>query len=633
MKVVLNNVSRKLILAGGITLAATAANAQMKIGDNPSQITKSAILELNSTRQGLLLPRLTDTVAINTTIGTDVVDGMLIYLNDAAVANKGIYVRKNGYWVKIASANDAASNWGLTGNTGTDATNFIGTSDNTPLSIRANSVEAISVQTTGAIQLKQVTATTTDAALEVLVIEANGTIVKKQVPAYAFKNLLTNSDTTNTTFTTTQATDGQVTINAPVMTGNPDRKYGFMTFEDWTRLNDLATGNSLTVANLISGVAAADATKAAQITYNTVTNKYELALIEADATHNGVVTTGAQTLAGNKTFTGATTVNNTLGVTGATTLSNTLGVTGATTLGNTLGVTGATTLGNTLGVTGAATLNNTLEVTGATTLHNGATVTAGDVVVTAGNLNVTAGNATVGGTTTLDGTVTLNSTAASTETNAINVLVQNATSKNIEVKSFSFDAIEKAVTLIKAGAGQTEGGTVEFVAASNGTDFAIEADATAKTVTFSLPNASAVDSLNTAAKRGLVSTGYQSFDGNKSFVDSVSVGKPGLANSTLEVNGSVAMAIRTVTATTAINEKDNTVLVNPSANIDINLPAAATIPGRIYTIKKIGGGLDNAVTIKPAAGTIEGGTSYVIYNDWTFVTIQTDGINWYIIKK
>lgn len=621
MKVVLQNVSRKLILAGGITLAATAANAQMKIGDNPSQITKSAILELNSTRQGLLLPRLTDFTQINTTIGADAVDGMIVYLNSATAADNGVYMRKAGAWVKIASAGDAASNWGLTGNAGTTAANFIGTSDANPLSIRANSVEAISVQTTGAVQLKQVTATTTDAALEVLVIEANGTIVKKLVPAYAFKNLLTNSDTTNTAFNISQAADGQMTINAPVMTGNPNRKFGFMTFEDWTRLNDLATGNSLTVANLISGVAAADATKAAQITYNTTTNKYEIALIEADATHNGVVTTGAQTLAGAKTFTGATTVN------------NTLGVTGATTLGNTLGVTGATNLNNTLAVTGATTLSSTLEVTGATTLNNGATVAAGNLAVTTGNLNVAAGNAAIAGTTSLGGTVTLNTAAANAETNAINVLVQNATSKNIELKSFSFDAIEKAVTLIKAGAGQTEGGEVEFVAGNAGTDFGIEADATAKTVTFNLPDASAIDATHTAAQRGVVTTSAQSFDGSKSFADSIAIGKTGTPTSTLEVNGSVAMAIRTVTANTTVNAGDNTILVNPAAAVTITLPATATIAGRIYTIKKIGGGLDNAVTITPTSGQIEGGTSYVIYNDWTFVTLQTDGTNWYIIKK
>jgi len=613
MKTVLHNVSRTLILAGGITLAATAANAQMKIGDNPSQITKSAILELNSAKQGLLLPRLTDTIAINTAIGTDVVDGMIIYLNGTVAANNGVYMRKAGAWVKIASAADAAANWGLTGNAGSNpTTNYIGTSDAQKLSIRANATEAISVQTDGQLQFKNVTATTTDAALDVLIIQADGTIVKKSLPAYAFKALLTNVSTSVLTMNTTQAADGQVTINAPIMDGASTKSYGFMTLADWTTLQNLAAGNSLTVANLITAAATTfDATKGAMINYNTTTKQYELSLIEASTDRNGIVTTGAQSFAGAKTFTGTVTVN------------------GATTLNSTLGVTGATTLGNTLDVTGKATLNN------------GVDVTAGNVNVTAGNLNLTAGNANIGGTlgvtgaSTLGGTVTLNTAAANSETNNLNVLVQNATTKNVEVKSFSFDAIANAITLIKTGATSTAGSDVELLANTTGTDFNIVADGTAKTVSFNLPNASAVDASHTAVQRGVVSTERQSFAGSKSFADSVAIGGTTVANSTLQVNGSVAMAIKTVTATYTVTGADNTILADATAGaFAITLPApAAGIQGRIYTIKKTGGDIDKAVTINPGGGSIEGGSSYVIYNDWTFITVQTDGTNWYIIKK
>ncbi|SFW59323.1 beta strand repeat-containing protein [Chitinophaga sancti] len=625
MKTVLHNVSRKLLLAGGITLAATAANAQMKIGDNPSQITKSAILELNSTKQGLLLPRLTDFTAINTAIGTDAVDGMIVYLNGAVPANNGVYMRKAGVWVKIASAADVAANWSMAGNAGTNpTTDYVGTSDAQKLSIRANATEAISVQTDGKVQLKNVAATATDAALDVLIIEADGTIVKKSLPAYAFKSLLTNVDASVLTLSTTQAPDGQVTINAPIMDGTSTKSYGFMSLTDWTTLQNLAAGNSLTVANLITAAATTfDATKGAMINYNTATKQYELSLIEASTDRNGIVTTGAQSFAGAKTFTGTVTVN------GATTLNSTLGVTGATTLGNTLGVTGATTLGNTLDVTGKATLNN------------GVDVTTGNVNVATGNLNLTAGNANVGGTlgvtgaATLGGTVTLNTAAANSETNNLNVLIQNATTKNVEVKSFSFDAIANAITLIKTGATSTGGSDVELLANTAGTDFNIVADGTAKTVTFNLPNASALDATHTAVQRGVVSTERQSFAGSKSYADSVAIGSTGVANSTLQVNGSVAMTIKTVTAAYTVTGADNTILADATAGaFTITLPApAAGIQGRIYTIKKTGGDIDKAVTIMPGANSIEGGSSYVIYNDWTFITVQTDGTNWYIIKK
>ncbi|WP_343670659.1 hypothetical protein [Chitinophaga sp.] len=613
MKTVLHNVSRKLLLAGGITLAATAANAQMKIGDNPSQITKSAILELNSTKQGLLLPRLSDFTTIDAAIGTDAVDGMIVYLNSTVAANNGVYMRKAGAWVKIASAADAAANWGLTGNAGTNpTTNYVGTSDAQKLSIRANATEAISVQTDGQVQLKNVTATTVDAALDVLIIQADGTIVKKSLPAYAFKNLLTNVDASVLTLNTTQAADGQVTINAPIMDGTATKSYGFMTLADWTTLNNLAAGNSLTVANLITAAATTfDATKGAMINYNTTTKQYELSLIEASTDRNGIVTTGAQSFAGAKTFTGTVTVN------------------------------GATTLNSTLGVTGATTLGSTLDVADVATLRKDVNVTTGNVNVTAGNLNLTAGNANVGGaltvtgTSTLNNTVVLNSAAANSESNALNVLVQNATTKNVEVKSFSFDAIASAITLIKTGATSTAGSDVEFASAAAGTDFNIVADGTAKTVTFNLPDASAVDATHTAAQRGVVSTARQTFAGSKSYTDSVAIGQNTVANSTLQVNGSVSMAIKPVTSTYTVTGSDNTILADASAGaFTITLPApSAAITGRIYTIKKTGGDIDKAVTIMPGANNIEGGTSYVIYNDWTFITVQTDGNNWYIIKK
>jgi hypothetical protein len=113
------------------------------------------------------------------------------------------------------------------------------------------------------------------------------------------------------------------------------------------------------------------------------------------------------------------------------------------------------------------------------------------------------------------------------------------------------------------------------------------------------------------------------------------VGNTGNANSTVQIDGSVAMAIKTVTSNYTATATDNTILANTTSGaLSVTLPSTTGITGRIYTIKKIGtGGIDNALTITPSSGTIEGGASYIIYNDWTFVTLQTDGTNWYIIRK
>ena len=607
MKSVLRNTSRTLVLAGGITLAATAANAQMKIGDNPSQITKSAILELNSTKQGLLLPRVPNFTAIDAAIGSDVVDGMVVYLASGSATTEGIYMRKAGAWVKIASAADALANWSLKGNAGTTATDYIGTSDAQPLSIRTNGVEAIGVQADRQVKLSTVNADNT--TLEVIMLSAAGIVAKRTLPQTAFNtlfnNIKTTADSANAQFNVTEnVATGEVTVNAPILAPSTTATYGFLKKSDWDKLQALSSGTNMTIADFITTVAAAEVNRGGRISYDAATASYKLELVAASATQAGIVTTGTQTFGGDKTFNGATTVGNTLNVSGATTLGNNLSVGGTTTL------TGATTVNNTLGVTGAANLGNNLTVGGATTLNT---------------LAVTNG-------TTLNGTVNLATVANATTAASYDVLVREGST--VTKRPFDLDAIAKAIRTINAGTGATDNTSVNFKTDSVGTNFDIQA--TTNDVAFNLPNASAVDASHTAAQRGVVSTGNQSFAGNKSFAAAVAVGSNAPANSTLQVNGSVQMRIYKTTSSYTITDTDNTVLADAtSGSLTITLPApSAAIAGRIYTIKKIGtGDINNSVRVLPSAGTIEGGADYMIYNDWTFVTIQTDGTNWYIIRK
>jgi len=95
--------------------------------------------------------------------------------------------------------------------------------------------------------------------------------------------------------------------------------------------------------------------------------------------------------------------------------------------------------------------------------------------------------------------------------------------------------------------------------------------------------------------RGVVTTATQTFGGNKAFQDSVNarktilVGATGNANSTVQVSGSLSMAVTTITANYTLTAADNTVLANTtSAALIVTLPAPGSIAGRIYTIKKIG---------------------------------------------
>ncbi|SHL96036.1 hypothetical protein [Chitinophaga sp. CF418] len=606
MKLVIRNTSRTLLLAGGMTLAATAVQAQMKIGDNPSQITKSAILELSSNKQGLLLPRVPNFTAIDAAIGTDAVDGMIVYLA-SGTTTEGVYMRKGGAWVKIASTADALANWSLKGNTGTTATDYLGTADANPLSIRTNGVEAIGVQTDR--QLKFSTVNQDNTLLDVLMLSATGIVSKRTLPQTAFKNLaaniFANADSAHASFNIGEnTTTGEITVNAPIMAPTATAPYGFLKKSDWDKLQALSSGTNLSIADFITAIAAGQENRGGRITYDPLTASYKLELTAASATLAGIVTTGAQTFGGDKTFNGAVNVGTTLGVTGAATLNNTLTVTGAAVLN------GATTVNNTLGVSGAATLGNDLSVSGATTLNTLA----------------------VSNATTLNGALTLNSVANAATAASYDVLVREGST--VTKRPFDLDAIAKAIRTIQAGTGTTSNVNVAFKTDSVGANFDIQA--TANDVSFNLPNASAVDASHTTAQRGVVSTGNQSFAGNKSFAAAVAVGKATQANSTLEVNGSLQMRITKTTTSYSINDTDNTVLADATGGaLTITLPTpSAAIAGRIYTIKKIGtGDINNAVTVQPSAGTIEGGANYMIYNDWTFITIQTDGVNWYIIRK
>lgn len=111
----------------------TAVRAQqLRLGKQPLNLQKSAILELESDNQGLLFPRITDTSLINS---LNPPDGMVIFHQPS----RQLLVRSNGFWNALASSAGLAATWKTTGNAGTDTTvNFIGTTDDKPLFLKSN---------------------------------------------------------------------------------------------------------------------------------------------------------------------------------------------------------------------------------------------------------------------------------------------------------------------------------------------------------------------------------------------------------------------------------------------------------------------------------------------------------------
>lgn len=541
--------NRKGLLLAAFMGSGMLANAQLKVGDNPTNIQKSSILELESTRQGLLLPRLTDTTAINALTPPD---GMIIFLTP----DKSLRIRSQGAWKKLASMADATANWSLTGNSGTDsASSFIGTLDGKPFTIKTDNAARMIVSSNGnvgigtttpsatlnvngTVKLENLAAGTNE--VEVLVLNADGSVYKRTMSSSAFDNAIKaiNGIQRQTLSITAEAStsedsvkvenrdaDSTIAVYLPVQDGaSANKPYGFLTRDDWSKIQ--SSVQTIT----IGAVASTANVNGASIVIDSTSR--QIVLHPADATHAGIVTAGAQTFGGSKTFRDSVAVNGTLSI-------------------------------------------NTVNE------NNGA-----DSVLVLSN-----------------GVVAKRKVSDAAFGNAIRRINNNRDTAQI------------------------------FTFRNTGADLSISGNS-ADSLFLNVPDAG-------TAARGVVTTAAQTFGGNKTFQDSVSAsktilaGSTGNANSTMQIAGSLSMAIKSVTVNYTVTAADNTILANTSsASITVTLPAPTNFAGRIYTIKKVGnGGLDNELTISPTSGTIDGGSTYKIYNDWTYVTLQTDGTDWYIIKK
>jgi hypothetical protein len=101
-------------------------------------------------------------------------------------------------------------------------------------------------------------------------------------------------------------------------------------------------------------------------------------------------------------------------------------------------------------------------------------------------------------------------------------------------------------------------------------------------------------------------------------------------NSNMQVNGSFALPIRTVSVATNIAATDYTVLVNSTGSVTIYLPTAVGISGRMYIVKRIGSG---TVTVGSNGGLIDGAPTLSISTSYRGYIFQSNGTNWYIIGR
>ena len=602
------------------------AQTDAKIGNNPGAKNASAVLELESTTKGFLMPRMT-TVQL-TSISAPATGLTIFNTTDSCVY---IYRGTVGGWQSTCSA-AYNGGWSLLGNTGTSATtNFIGTTDAVDFVTRTGNTERMRVSSTGNVGIGITT--------PIYKLDLSGA-----------SNILRIQGLTGGLGT---VTDSIITIASA--TGVINRR-SIADVLNSTNTAWLLGGNSLLSAGSIGTTTSQDV--------NVITNGTTRLTVSAAGaitqTGTGVVTlTGNVAASSGATITGTSGVNlNTTG-TGTTTIgsaTSATAVTGATGI-NTAG-TGATTIGNatsTTAVTGTANINtagtgtttignatSATAITGATTINS--TGTAANTVGNSTSTTTTVAGATVNLNTT--GTVTTNigsATATTTELGTVNVNNSGTGTMNIGTSAGA------AITNIGSATATTNinGTALNITGLASGatTDSLVSVNpATGATHRLSISNVigSSITANNGLTKTGTnvalggtLTTSTTILQATNDFIvtgGNVGIGAATSPTSTFQVTGSVGVSYKKVTVNTTITGSDYVVLANATSGaLTLTLPSATGLTGRMYVVGKTDE-TTNVVTFSPTL-TLTETTTIPSISFAKKYRIVSDGTNWVIVNE
>ncbi len=418
------------------------AQTDVKIGNNVGNKNASAVLELESTTKGFLMPRMSP--AQVAAISNPAVGLQIYNTTDSCIY---VYRGITGWYSTCGGFNA----WSTFGNTGINPlTNFLGTTDGQPLVIKTNGVERLRFDAAGNINQNGAGAVNLTGFVTA---NAGATITGPSAGAGTVNINTVGANTTNigTAVSTTNlnganlfvpslpvgstTTDALIAVNRA--TGKADTlnianlvSTGITANNGLTKTGaNVALGGSLISPTIVStdavntialfglthGNAATDSILVAT-TGSSVLKKVSISDVGASSvtasnglnktaandvqlggtlTKNTLVDQGTFSLTINGTGTGATNIGNSGS---SVTIAGTTGVTGTTSI-NTSGA-AATTIGN----SGSAT-----TIVGATTINN-----SGTAVTTIGNASSAV---TIAGTTGVTGVTSINTGASATATN------------------------------------------------------------------------------------------------------------------------------------------------------------------------------------------------------------------------